>query len=281
MMGGRGRAEMADPSGPSELAEFIGDGDQLLRFTHMPDSRIGSIMICSSVSAEFMKNYRREVRLARALAKAGFLVTRLHYRGMGNSAGEPSLVSLHSLSEDVRSVAGEATGYVGTRLGGVIAALAAPPHVPLVLWEPPVNGERWFKEAIRAAVISRAARQKAEGENHPTVFLERLESEGKLDVLGFGLHKGLVDGARSLKLEDVLASRSGPVLIVQIGMGPVRPANQQLIDGLKSDGVDISIVTGGRDVAWWFERGGARDFEPDLEIIEPTVGWLTEHSATM
>jgi hypothetical protein len=65
------------------------------------------------------------------------------------------------------------------------------------------------------------------------------------------------------------------MLLVQIGGGPgPRPANLQLVDRKRAKGADIQLLVKGREVAWWFEDGGARDFESDDDIIEPTATWL-------
>jgi hypothetical protein len=233
------------------------------------------------VYAEFMKNYRREVRLARSLAAAGIAAIRLHYRGSGNSAGDPALVTMPALVADVTEALSDldptwpAPAYVGARVGASVAALSAPPAAPLVLWEPVLNGEKWLKEGMRAATISSVSRHIDGRQSDSGDPLARLESEGVLDILGFAHYSKLVDDIRRTKIEELLAERSGPVLIVQIGGGDApKAAITKLVDSLRARSLPIDFQMGGRDVSWWFEDGGTRDFETDDEIIAATVDWL-------
>jgi hypothetical protein len=271
-------------TGTREVAEFVGTRDRKLRFIHLPagPSR-GTVIICSSVYAEFMKNYRREVRLARTLATNGLTAVRLQYRGTGNSEGDPAAVTMSDLSADISDTVHELNGeagspqpaYLGTRVGAVVAALAAPSSAPLVLWEPVLSGDRWLKEGIRAATISSVSRQLEDSPADPRAALDRLEQDGVLDLLGFALYRGLVSDIRRIKLEDLLAERRGKTLIFQIGGGSEpKPAFVQLVERLRSRGADIELRSAGKDVAWWFEDGGVRDFATDDEVITPTIEWL-------
>lgn len=279
-----GRAERVDPvTGTREVAEFVGSRDRKLRFIHMPamPSR-GTLVICSSVYAEFMKNYRREVRLARTLATSGFTGVRLQYRGTGNSEGDPAAVTMTDLAADIAETVGEldrnsesrGPAYLGTRIGAVVAALAAPPSATLVLWEPVLNGDRWLKEGIRAATISSVSKQVEGAPSDSRTAIERLDEDGVLDLLGFALHHKLVSDIRRIKLEELLAERQGKMLIFQIGGSEPKPVFSQLVERLTSKGCDIELRTAGRDVAWWFEDGGVRDFATDDEVIVPTIEWL-------
>lgn len=287
---GRSRAERVDPvSGIRETAAFVGVPTPMLTFVHRPagDSR-GAVVICSSVYAEFTKNYRREVRLARALANGGIAGIRLHYRGNGNSTGDPSPLLLANLVADISEVVGELGAtyslptpcFLGTRVGAVVAALAAPADAPLVLWEPVLDGDRWLKDAMRAAKISRVSRGLKDDGANPTSQTTRLEADGVLDLLGFALYRPLIDDVRRVRLEEVLAARRGPTMLIQIGSASnPRPANLQMIDRLRSVGVDVEFHAAGHEVAWWFEEGGARDFESDDEIVLPTVAWFEQKAS--
>jgi hypothetical protein len=282
-LSGARRAERVDPqSGVREIVEFVGDSLPMLRFLHVPrGTALGTVVICSSVYAEFMKNYRREVRLARSLAASGFVAVRLQYRGTGNSAGDPESATMAALVNDIAEAISDLDSppdpaYAGTRIGAALAALAAPPSAPLALWEPVLSGEKWLKEGIRAATISKVSRHRGAGEGDSASPLDRLEREGMLDLLGFALYRRLVADIRRIKLEPLLAQRSGPVLIVQIGGGDPKPAFTHLTESLVVDGVAVDHKVVGRDVAWWFEDGGTRDFETDDDVIGATVNWLKQ-----
>jgi len=82
------------------------------------------VVVCSPLWAEQMKNYRREVLLGRALAVQGFVCARFHYRGVGNSGGNPSALDVPSMTDDALIVAEHIRSefgvtnlvFVGTRL---------------------------------------------------------------------------------------------------------------------------------------------------------------------
>src|SRR5688500_12781422 len=84
-----------------EEIEFLGTEERLFSCRHvsLEHPRAG-LLICSPISADFMANYQREVLLARMLAKRGFAVQRFHYRGTGNSDGDPAEVTFGRLCED-------------------------------------------------------------------------------------------------------------------------------------------------------------------------------------
>ena len=284
-MRGTGPAERIDPlSGVRETSQFVGDREPMLTFVHWPAGDcLGAVVICSSVYAEFTKNYRREVLLARALAAVGIAAIRLHYRGVGNSMGQPAALVMADLVADVSEATRElgtdfpAPFFLGTRVGAVVAALSAPATTPLVLWEPVVNGDRWLREAARAAKISRVSRGLNDDQSDPSSQTSQLEADGVVDLLGFALYRPLVDDIRNIGLEGALVSRRGPTMLVQIGSASnPRQANTQMIDRLRAQGVEVEFRAAGGEVAWWFEEGGARDFESDRDIVLPTVAWFEQ-----
>ncbi len=91
------------------------------------------VLVCSPLHAEMQRNYRREVLLSRRLASAGAAVERFHYRGTGNSAGEPGRLALDTMIEDgiaavhhlQQRVGGVPLVVLGTRVGGLVAAAVA------------------------------------------------------------------------------------------------------------------------------------------------------------
>ena len=120
-------------------------------------------MICQPFSAEVARSQRRELALAWELSSQGIAVARFHYLGTGHSTGDPEEMTFAQMVADTTDVAAaltERTGlprvsFVGTRLGALVAAKAAAGYsdAPLVLWEPPPDMERYFKEILRARMI--------------------------------------------------------------------------------------------------------------------------------
>jgi pimeloyl-ACP methyl ester carboxylesterase len=201
------------------LARPVGD---LFVVLHTPTGRapIGSLTICSSLFAEKHTDYRREVRLARALAVAGVAVARFHYRGVGNSA--PATGSVEAFGEDALDVAGAVRqlapnrpfALLGVGAGSVIAAhaLLAYPEAPLLLWKPVVGGSKFFRNFFRARVI--AATRGGLPTPAPTPeLLEQLANEGHVDVMGFRLSKELYESLGTASFSELVAQHPRPVLL--------------------------------------------------------------------
>ncbi|HET9333050.1 MAG TPA: alpha/beta hydrolase, partial [Gemmatimonadota bacterium] len=151
--------------GVVERIEFRGPvGERMFTALYLPPSRPrGSVLICSPLHGEFMRNYRREVLLARRLAHLGFAVERFHYRHTGNSDGDDADLTYGSMTEDglrcadhLRGEAGDSRLFLlGTRWGALVAASVAARHegAGVVFWVPLLDGSAFFKEAFRSRLV--------------------------------------------------------------------------------------------------------------------------------
>jgi pimeloyl-ACP methyl ester carboxylesterase len=254
----------------------------------------GGVTICSSILIEHMTNYRREVVLARALAAGGIASQRFHYRGAGHSGGDESTVTLDSMLEDAlaasRHLADRADvdrlAFAGARWGGLVAAMAARAHPeePLVLWEPVLDTERYFREMKRARRVLdlKDARPRSGSENGRTgeagrapqsASLEQeLERQGWADMLGFTLHHRLYSSGRGKRLSEVLADRTGPLLVVQFGLGKtLKPELSQLEGTLGPRGIFFESHLIEDEPGWFFPGSELRAAEA---LAEVTVKWL-------
>jgi len=170
-------------------------GSGIFACMHFPQgSPSTAVVICSPIGAEWMRNDRREARLADALAGRGLCAARFHYRSTGHSDGPPEELSVDSMYEDAGFIANRllrasgATGlsFVGSRLGGMVAAAAASvtdAH-SIALWEPVVNARRYFREVMRARVMSDLGKGRGGAGASEALFAE-LERSGCIDVLGY------------------------------------------------------------------------------------------------
>lgn len=194
--------------------------------------------------------YRQEVLAARAAAANGFPVLRYHARGHGDSAGASADVTLASLVEDARAAADEAkrrTGrsrvlWLGVRMGALVAALAGgagsgrEDAAGFVLWEPVARPAEFFRQQLRMMLFSQVAGGK---KPDATVdqLLARLASEGALDVLGYTLHRSLVESFEGANLLDALAGAHTPVCVAQVQTrAKLAPAHAQLVEALEGTG---------------------------------------------
>jgi alpha-beta hydrolase superfamily lysophospholipase len=134
-----------DPaSSTTEEAGFFGAApERMFGGFVLPTRPAGAVLISSSLYAEQARNYRREVILARALARRGIASFHYHYRGTGHSDGDAAALTFGSMVADAREAVGilrervgdVSLGFIGTRLGGYVAASMAgeAPHAPLAL----------------------------------------------------------------------------------------------------------------------------------------------------
>ncbi len=251
-----------------ETAFFDEAGRLVFRTEPVGDSR-GTLVMASSLFAEFQRNYRREVLVARAAAADGITSLRFHYRGAGNSlAGGPP--TLDTMTDDLAEVAAAATGPVvlcGTRLGALaVARLRARLDVPVVLWEPVLDGARWVEEVIRACL----AREVAQGaEVNADAVRARWASDGVVFVLGETVPAEIVGQVGAADLAAEMAG-DAPVLLVQMGRNDrMRPDIDRAGLALAERGMAVSVLPVVGRQTWWVNEGG--DLFRPLERDEATA----------
>jgi pimeloyl-ACP methyl ester carboxylesterase len=247
-------------------AEFSGpDHAGLYTCLHVPLGRaVGGVVMCSSIHAELQENYRSEVLLARAFAARGLGVMRFHYRGFGHSAGSGELATFDSLRADALAAKERLTaktgvtrfGFIGVRLGGLVAAAAARDFAgaPVVLWEPTSDPKRYFRDAIRARNVHRL-RTQAPG-RPATSLVKELHLAGVLDVLGYPIHSALYDSTTGRGLADELGLYSREVLLVtQGGAAELSSEHARLVETLRRNRLQVEVRSMAEQQAWWFARG--------------------------
>ncbi len=289
-----------------EVLEFFGDGpERLAGCTHVPmDEPVGGVVMCPSLFNEFLKNYRREVALARALAARGLAVQRFQYRGTGNSDGHPMDTSFETMCDDALAAAArlaEMTGivapaFVATRFGALVAASAARarPGPPVVLVEPVVEADRFFAEGFKNKLYTAGIRMKQEAEEAAkggprTVddVIAVLEADGAVDVLGYTVSRALFRSSSGMSLAGLLGGSPASKLVVQLGGDQaVRPELARMAESLRRRGARVDVRQVGVREQWWLpeEREGVPgevESRPHaLDDEDPLVGlvgdWLRE-----
>jgi hypothetical protein len=269
----------------TEEARFFGPANgRLFGVTHLPFADvIGAVLICSPIKLEAMKNYGREVRLARRLAQHGLAVQRFHYRGTGHSGGNDAMLTVQSLIDDAawaRELLLKRAGVtsavsVGTRLGGTVAAASGRPRDPLVLWEPISDPLLYLGEILRAVRIVKLKRPGEFGSVGLDPSVE-LRNSGSVDALGFRIDAGFSDSLQTLALADVLGAPPRPILLIDVNRrNELRPDLSALSDRLSRAGFDIeSKVIARADLPWWFMAVQSRTRELDEDLVSLTTEWL-------
>jgi alpha-beta hydrolase superfamily lysophospholipase len=119
--------------GIAEEVAFVGDlGNRMFSVLHRPlDSPVAAVVLCPSLYADAIHNYRREVELARALAARGIAVQRFQYRGTGQSDGNDLDITYERLCDDSQEVLAHAAAATG---GNVNLGW---PHRARLMWPHP------------------------------------------------------------------------------------------------------------------------------------------------
>lgn len=266
-----------DPvTGVREEVGFFGDTPRMMGWTHIPaDDVIGGVVICSSTHAELLKAYHLEVQLGRALARRGIAVQRFHYRGDGNSEGNPqdlTLPNMISAALEAKDLLKTRTqvdrvATVGVRLGAFPAVTIVESGQPSILWDPVINTHRFFRDAIRSHAISGI--KGGEQPERESVILERLESEGSIEILGYEITSDFYRSVSNLDLTTL--TPDGPILLVPFGSAQVEP----LIEAWQGNSSDVTKFDGTANEAWWLDEQASQDrHERSSILIQGSAEWI-------
>lgn len=268
-----------------EEVAFFGGSERLFGVTYTPADPSVGVVICSPIHAELLRNYYREVVLARALARAGYAVQRFQYRGSGHSDGDPADETFESLLADAETASArlvETTGvdrlvFVGTRLGAALAAVAARSKggAALAMWEPVLNADRYFREIFRGHLVSGLKKHEDGEERKPQ---QELRETGSVDILGYPIDRRLHDSVRARNLAEDVAAAPPHVLLVQIGGSRgLKAESASLVERWGRSGVLVHTHQLEGSEPWWF--GGTPQISEDdkertRELEEVTTQWM-------
>ena len=248
-------------TGVREEALFLGnEDDRAYACFYLPPSEpIGAVVVCTSIYAELMVNYRKEVLLARSLAEAGMAVARFHYRSTGNSDGDAAATSFDTFRDDARRVSAalaervgiESTGFFGTRFGALIAASAASDSAgaPVAFWDPILKANDFFREALRARAIRGVKQQK---EEERKVSFEELADDEWTDMLGYRVYGRFYKSSVSRSLAEEIGE-ARPVFFLQFSRtDSLSPKYAGFAESLRAAGCDVTTHSIVGQPAWWF-----------------------------
>jgi hypothetical protein len=282
LVGGRPAARSAvrhRADGGAEEVEFFGEELLLFGCRHVPagDVRAG-LVICSPILSDFGANYQREVRLGRRLAAEGVVVQRFHPRGVGQSDGEGTDLTLPSMIDDAELAVTRlrerfdvnVIALLGTRFGALSASAVAArlDGAPVVLWEPTVDPRRFLREGLRARSVHQLKRGAAAAED-PESELARC---GYVDLLGLPVGRELFATPGGNELAAQLGERPRPVLLVQFDQrDELRDDYRELAEQWSAKGLSVTTRCCPSDEAWWFVPDR---LAPMAELLDTTVDWL-------
>jgi pimeloyl-ACP methyl ester carboxylesterase len=260
------------------------DAEQMFVCLHEPPSEpVGGVVICSSVLADLLANYTREVHLARHLASRDYVVARVHHRGTGNSDGDPARVTLDTICDEARWTSRQLRNRlgprplaaVGTRWGAWSAAAVASqwPNVPLIVCEPVLDFSRYFLEAMRNRAIGALFARSGGASGHN--IDELIDEHGSADVLGTIVHRALYDSTLARDPCTMFSGTPRPVLLVQFGGREPRDDHRALCARLRAEGWTIDVRVIDLVESWWFRTGPRVALHEELN--ETVADWLDQH----
>lgn len=236
-------------------------------------AKAAGVVLCYPFGQEYMRAHRAYRQMAMLLAKAGFHVLRFDYSGTGDSSGEGAEGSLADWVHDAGEAADElketaevsSVSFVGLRLGGSIAALAAAGRTDIdqvVLWDPAVRGRDYLAEILT---------ERTDSAGHSRTSRDE---QGLLGSMGFPLSGALLKELEGLNLLEVgpPAGRSGRLVVVSHDRGEYREIGQRQLEGVK---LAYQLVPSDGDWNEVDDYGGA--LIPVL-LIQAIVGYLSRES---
>ena len=268
------------PDGTREEVEFFPSGDsRLFGCRHVPAGpTVGGLLVCSPVLADFGANYQREVRLGRRLAAAGVVVQRYHPRGVGQSDGLGTDLTVDTMITDARAALDHlrgrypevTVGVLGTRLAAFAAAAVAAELVgaPVALWEPALDARRFVRDGLRARRVHQL-RAGTSSDEEPEAELDR---RGHLDVLGIPVGGPLFRTPPGHDVGALLGDDPRPILLVQFeARDDLRPEYQALVDRWTAAGCSVTARQCPSEETWWFVPDR---LAPVGELLDVTVEWV-------
>lgn len=189
--------------------------DPLYGFYYPPTGtrqRVEGVLLCPSGPYEALRQHWALRRIGEMLANAGYPVLRFDYHGTGDSAGEPSEVSVTRWAEDVRVASEELADLSGcTRTSaicyrfGAACALKSELHFDqLVLWDPVVSGASYEAEL-------RKGQQRYWASNHHP---DGVGAPGRHELLGYAYPPAVAASINAFELRSCTPNANRVRLVV-------------------------------------------------------------------
>jgi pimeloyl-ACP methyl ester carboxylesterase len=175
------------------------------------------ILICQPVGHEYVNSHRALRHLAVRLAEAGFPVLRFDYYGCGDSSGDSEDASVAQWLKDISAAVVELRRrsglfpicMVGLRLGATLATLAAAQRGDVesaVLWDPVVEGEKYFDELLLLEKEMLRFRPKQR---------RNQKADVQVEVLGFPWSDGFIAEVKDINLGTIAQCFTKNLLVLR------------------------------------------------------------------
>lgn len=245
--------------------------------THGPAKANGTTLVfCPPLDQEMVTTYGRFARWSKQLASNGISVLRYHPRGIGESDGIHTDITLNSVVEDAvaaQHIAREQLGkrrigYFGLRFGASVSILAAAlePVDFLVLWCPVPNLRQYFRELLRSQITADAVHRSSRRTTQQ--MIAELEAGRSADVWGYELSPDLY---RQMAAMHALPQTPPARKILWLA----RPADEgsaaPIVKGWKALGSQVDFQVIPETVFWEYPGSSVPE-----RFAAATVQWLSQ-----
>jgi hypothetical protein len=259
----------------SALAEHAGyfpvPGAHLYTVLHAVEAPLARVLLVGSFASERHTSYRPWLQWARYLAARRIEVLRFDYRGVGESTGVFTEMTLDSWVDDVERLSAwfrKREGHVpllmhGLEMGGLLAARAfhSGETDALLLWSAPVNANKVLRSTLQRWIGPQQLRKPEQDRRPASHYFRLLDAGESVEVDGYEWSGELWRQSLSFELpatmippNDPANSYRRPVRVVQLGKSAAPLVLGGLLQGFEE----------GKDFSWLFA--------PNYEWITSSLG---------
>jgi exosortase A-associated hydrolase 2 len=184
------------------------------------------IVFCDPFAEEKLWAHRVFVNLARLLSKQSYWILRFDCMGHGDSDGNYADTTVETQLSDIReavTVLRKRTKVkrvilLGARFGGTLAALAAAGNDQvhaIILWNPIINGEKYFQECLRSNLTTQMTTYHKINYTREQMVKDLLG--GKMVTIdGYLISPEFYKQISQIRLDEAMRSYNKPLLMIQI-----------------------------------------------------------------
>ncbi len=259
------------------------NGKRLFATATRPESKTRypfGVVFCHSFGEERQKSYRSTFLFAERLADAGIPSFRFDYTGIGDSEGSLLDTNIDRMVADTVMAFGEARKHlcvgsvvpIGIRFGAPVAMramTAANLSAPCALWNPVIEGFRYYRELMRTEMIIALAR-KGDDES----INEPLRPPGTTEIDADLVSDEAVEKMKAIKLVEEPIAASALLITARENDKPEVKLGTALHEKALANDTASTLWTG-ESHEFWSARSMHDAFFPEA-TFETTLRWLEQ-----
>lgn len=262
-------------------------GANLFGMLHSPDfdcpEKSTGLILCSPFAEEKLWSHRVYVNFARMLTTKGYSVLRFDYRGHGDSDGQFEETTIESRVLDILAAANwfqsnagvKFIGFMGLRLGALLAALAAKIANPsfLILWEPVIDGEAYIQQCLRSNLATQMALYR---KIHYTreQLIEQIKTGKNVNIDGYLISPSFYEQIIEVKLNKGGVLPCLPILTCEINKTGRMPIGPDILSfkEICEKTHDKSCFKAIKEMPFWGELRVY--FQSSPVLFDETIRWI-------